>query len=916
MTCNKMHIIITIVLYYFTSVTLEMNYYKNSIVKQFPKSLEDYINTTIVSNFKSKSVFLDGNIIDLNEWLSDITNNDDENRIIKKSKILYTIIKCECATSVYELLDSIYSMTHCNNNRKNNLSSKVQECMDEKTIIMFLNNLNEKITLIITTLFELSDYAPNVKSDEPYFIKILLSLHLYVNSLSLSHFRNTMNLKSIKLKNELSTIIKMQRVLLQIMNQIEWFTIEYCYNYHKQNDQVKKKKIDLNDQLRNLDIMLRHIHQIDSNSMINIDNLLVKKCIRGGIVVNESSQLINMCTSYFKDIIIKITGVDNDENIYIIESWSINELLNNMEYTYDLDLIYEYLQTVFKILMKIIYHKTKELLNANKTLETNEYQNILLKLQLMNSPIYLIDHFKLLLSINDYKEKLDIDESTFKLIVTSIIESKLEDYLNIEIPVLIDENSNLSLTEFMQTLLGIEFKQYWWLFNLLQNESKKKSHFTYNANVYFFPINLVYLRNEKKEIEYICNALTNIYCNLFYLKIVMNDCILTNDNEKLLECFSKIHKHSIQFSDYLLQIIRKWDVTEYLSQNSELLNILVTAIIHLRNEYNTSINVDNENKIINTNELLVIKQEKLKRAWDTIINLLDNYQIRNCKNIRNRHAMQDNECKDINNIVSINILYENDNWLKIDNNSSYDTFFVSIKVFQHNDDDNEGVFVKLIKKELPNNFFDILQLTARKEDKDKLLSAFSNKVFFNWYGETKCINRIQLDIINNTMNIYNFVDFQILYLKWTLSIYYISWVLLMEELYDVSTIYDSKIRTSEISDLATSFQTFINLSILDNTDNEYLKKATLYHFELLTILNKYKLLSGEVMIDSIKKIFIYPIFELLGIVKIENISMEDIIYAFGENNKTINLSTILSHLNYFMWSQFYHIKSKFIFIDA
>lgn len=268
-----------------------------------------------------------------------------------------------------------------------------------------------------------------------------------------------------------------------------------------------------------------------------------------------------------------------------------------VEKSFDIELIYEYLESIYHVILKIIYKKSIESLvgNIDDILDYEYCKEIVSQLQLMNCPTDLIIHFNTFLSVLELKSLSEDFEGVYTVLVHviyNVITLKLNNISTdiIDLPIEKIEISTLTIEDIMETLLGDSFKQFWWIFNLLRNESEKKSFFLYDTSLNLFPKNVMFRTEHiKKKYEYSCDVLTSIYCNLFYIKSKNNKYLSSKrieNIEGIKFCFRKINHCHIKFTSNFLQMLEKWSESDYLNDNDDLLDIFLITIIHLRNESN------------------------------------------------------------------------------------------------------------------------------------------------------------------------------------------------------------------------------------------------------------------------------------------------------------------------------------------
>lgn len=922
-----------------------------SDTSSYKPTFNDYIVKKILPN-NSRSIYIDGKVLNVNEWLS-INFKLNEKKEKTVSTTMYVSLKCECAESIYALLDYIhYNLTNCSNDQTNSPDATQKtnhECLDENSAIPVLENVNQSVTLAITTLFEFSDIALNTKLTEPYFLKTLILFNFYVEKLI--HVKNQRennkneglktddeiqaSIVTVKQNNEheaqtadqtLSELNKMQRIVLQVMNLIEGFVIGNCdpvvLNGSKNiivNDDTVENVIDkhieaFNDFLMKLDLLPTNV-KYTTSSWFNVDDVLLKKCVNGQIE-SENLGLTVICGVYLQKSEILY---DNDNN-----TWTTAEkYLKSIEHAYDLELIHVYYSVVFDIFMYIVYEKTIFLIKRKK-FDLNFCENVLSELIFLHCPFELVNHFKILTQMIALIKRGFVDDSNISRIV-KIFRKKLKTLSHIK---LADskEVSKISLEEFMNNILGVEFKQFWLFFHFLRRDKEKKSPYIYDVSLKLFTEDFDGFSGEKHQFDFKCNMLTNVYRNLFFIESTKNDCLSTqaresdSDNDKTLagiqNCFLKIRDLNLQFSQILLQYLELWRKSEYLEDDYDLLSIFIAAIIHLQNEYNTSIIISNaidENRKTVIETTINRKTDKLKRIGFSIMNLLDNYQIRHCEVPKYRNFIYENIYSNDPNpqsaILPLNVPKIDDSMEFHDDNDGLDRILLSSTKLRPTDTDvNEANSIVSI----PKHFYDFTQLVNNFMS----LTDFTVSIFFNWYGKTKCFHEIQVDMIYNMLDINCLADYQNIYFYWIYATYYTTWMTVVEYVVEKANFEDNAKRIYLYDLFLNGLSTFLQMDF-PTVYRRYSKIVNLN----LTFYNKLKLYTIEESekVGLYKKTIIDTVFDLLGVVKIIPVPIEKIKKLFLiQKDEDLNIickvllnlvkGTLQTFEKRFIFLEFNHVK--------
>lgn len=301
----------------------------------------------------------------------------------------------------------------------------------------------------------------------------------------------------------LTNVALIQNTIEQIINLVERFTLQTCndakqYNINNDDDIKNIFVIDHMKNLTNLDNYQINIYYPNIGSkMFNIKEVLLTNFFSPNIDELNFVQSIRYTTD--ANIIVK----SNDGQLQKLSLKS--DIFDKSKKTYKIEVIYEFLKLVYDVQLKILFHKINELIckieNAMKSNESyqehwNLYYTSLEKLKMINAPIDLIKDFKALL-------KFTVSEINYAKV---IVINRLSSLSHVELPTR-PEFDNMALGEIIMPIGNHEFKQFWWVFNLLHREAEKKSNYVYDVSLKFTPY------SEDSEIIFICESLQNIYIN-------------------------------------------------------------------------------------------------------------------------------------------------------------------------------------------------------------------------------------------------------------------------------------------------------------------------------------------------------------------------------------------------------------------
>jgi len=665
----------------------------------------------------------------------------------KVSLAFLITLKCQCAHNINKILVKLlneYFLIPSSGDQ----SKCSKEYWDNEFGISLFKDLNEMIILTIDTIFQINNIIPELKSNEPSFLKQLFSMHLYFsNLLEYSKNMKAKNGKDISPENNTSPelnagkehnndpfITNLDLVLYMISqmdNFLDGFKILNCNSRnisHDENNEIATIKSQ-HQLLTNLNVSIRSIYQEDSMALdINID---VNKYLYDAMLYNlladhvvEDNNVIILdylpTEKYFIKYLIKARvkhDIDKPDN----EAVSIKDMFEQCLRTYEIEVYYDYVSSIYGVLLKIIYEEINKIideiiLNKNDTFKKPQYYKTyfssLTALQtIIDLPIDTISDFKLLSTYGANQ----IDGAK------SIVENRLKLFPHI---ILLPEKVNYSLEKIVELITDNRFKQFWWIFSTLHlAETRKKSDYVYKTSLKLVSnsipnngLNYLYM------LHYECETLKNIYYNFFRINLIIDsfkDSI--SKNLEIIEddtVFFKIHNYNRILSDHLSKVIEVWSQNENLKLDKDLLKILMTMFIRLKNtKYHIDIHKQNSNEDYKT-MILNKNINDLERIGDYIMSLLDNYQIINCKTKKNRY-----------------LNYE---------------YFIENTILHHDINKSLLLFNIPIEQDLEDEDFMILDNTEESRSIKYLSEEWYGLLFF--VEKNQCTDFIQLILIMNNIH--------------------------------------------------------------------------------------------------------------------------------------------------------------------
>jgi len=642
------------------------------------KFIKTIIGAEIWSSLHYRSVYINEvEKISINTFLSNVEKITDKN--MNKVLLAFVItLKCQCARNITNILVSIF-IEYCHFptfsfvcSGRNKGSAEYWE--DEIGMSLF-KTLKNMIVLTIDTIFQINEIIPILKSNEPSFLKNLLSMHLYCSNL-LEYSKSMKAKKGNNMSTENNTspelgdgkehnnddplITNLDLVfymISQIDNLLNGFEIRNCNsrdinniiqdNKNNENYEIKKQE----ELLKDLNVLIQSFYKegsmaLDINKdtlvMYNVYDAMLYNLLADPIAADNAVIVLDYIPTE-EDLIKYLVEarVKYDINKPDNEAVSIKDMFKQCIRTYDIEVHYNYALSVYGVLLKIIYEKLNEIIDNIKLNMNNKskvpqvykkYSDSLTALQtIIDLPIDAFGDINLLSTYGVNQ----IDGAK------AVVKNRLKSLSHI---ILLPERVENSLEEIVKLITDKRFQQFWWVFNTLHlAETGKKSNYVYGTSLKLASTSIP--RDDFNyfyTLHYECETLKNIYYNFFRINLIIKsfkysepeDLEITQDDS----VFLKVHNYNQILSDHLSEFIEVWFENENLKLGDDLLKILMTMLIRLKN---TKYHIDIYNRSSNYKYKLIILNKNiddLERIGDYVMSLLDNYLIDKCKTVNNRES--------------------------------------------------------------------------------------------------------------------------------------------------------------------------------------------------------------------------------------------------------------------------------------
>lgn len=683
--------------------------------------------------------------------------SDKTRRNQRKSVVMFAAVKCEIADSIYQFFGAIHRWI------RKSLDNQNDEQKSQQDLLRFLNDLNEQIESAITTLNLFTNLSWNLKASEPFFIKTLIMISFYIRKLNFIkknfeyYERNELiylnaaeslfdfeyvdhkSQKEVRetLEKELLKLDSVSYVILQIKNLIERFMNENCCCTAIDR---KNGRRTLKFYLKNLGNLLTGLgvarQNDNSYKRYNLDDVLVamcfdidvKKTFRGCVEMRDTVRV--------RETVLRENG---DKKKFV----KIQDVYREVAQTFDMGTVDKYLKLIFDVIMKLVFKKSLEYCDDK---EKETITKDLKRVKALRYPVHLTNYLTVLNQASRSYNDGYIDEDTIDSLAKDFLQEDFDSLADINVE---KKKDAMSLKEFVQFIFEfVGFQQFWWVFNLLQNELERKSDRVYGVSFVWHPTELVDQDVKRNNAEK-CDSLVAIYRNYFEIERELNECV-RNDDDDVKQCFSLIRQRRAEFLNHLLRTMVLWDKNEHLKNDEDLRKIVIAAIVQLQNEFHTTLDVAET-------DTATRKVEMLRRLGNEITILLDNYRLRNCWNTENRRRLYgafrserraDN--RDISFIVPIN--FPGTNAADARSTDAYEI----------------------------DNYMQTLT-HYRLVVQDKRFAVFADSLYFNWYGSVKTFSEIlRVDVMQYTSGFYRVVDYQRLFFKWLWATFYTAWLIVLE----------------------------------------------------------------------------------------------------------------------------------------
>lgn len=847
---------IKLYIFYFLFSTIKHCSTRNQLNEQFV----EITKSDIWSKLLRRSVYVGGNenISLSTAYLTRYFQENDEN-VIKMSEIFYITLKCHCADSIKYLHKTILVNESQestpdydpNGKRKHRKSKPVLS--DTEKINVFLEELNNNLVLTVTILFELSDRFTNFKTQEPFFLKILLSINLFINQLkehkSDDDCQPNKKMKSVMVdtadshtycdqnvftskKHPMGSVVT-QRMILQIMNVIERFTIENCVE--TQNAKPSRLFAIHMDHLNELLRDIRHLSDTNVNiarEMYDVNRVMLNVCFDNDPGMYSTGGLIKLCNNYLAEASVD----DMDRTPVFLKTMFVE--CRQAEET-DRDVLYEFLESVFKVIEKIVYQTFKMAVDNDELRGRVDGDSTKSKLLTAHCPVELGSAFDVLTRLATGPETGAANK---------IIDDKLASLSDVNLPGLDGTNAAVSMEEIVECIVSVDFKQFWWVFNALRRANEKQSDYVYGVSFKTIsdPMDQSdeHVGELQRQIGRKCASLKTIYLlstYCFRLKLAVDEYRVSNTShgkESTIEVLSKILSNNVQLSNHYSQVITTLSANYYLFYKDDFLNILLFVISNLENAYYTQFDCDDCVTERLHKNYFFHKTEKFKQLGDYIINVLDNYQIHNCKSINSNQSLlnefQSNPIYQQNltkGILLIEIPIVVPEKIKV-----YSYYFlpqiISNEPSTSPDEYNELFSTVRIPLTLYNiNFLNHTVITSSHS----LMHTLRSSIYFNCFGNVNNLYRHIISRPYQMINLHNYVEFQKIVFKWIFASFYFAWVIVFDSFILQNETVDYSNFDAILTDMTFYLRYFISIEFPEfcktylNTIKNVFNYYTLYH---------------------------------------------------------------------------------------
>lgn len=769
---------------YFLCTTLTNG--AGTIHEPYVQRLTKIKKSSIWKKLQNRSILIRGfEKIRLSEQILNPKFIVNDSNLFETSEVLYTALKCHCTDSIKYLHETTYKSSNQNKILKTNPTiTKTKSTIsksDPKS--SFFTILNTNLTLTITILFEISDSVPSLRINEPFLLKALISMQLFIAK-SISQKNNTSSVNRPKIRDtgpnkmtprqkrfpdkenldrrsRTTDPVTTQRMVLQMMNLIERFTIENCVSNPNSKDLFVNHNDDLKDLIRHTQKPHCIAKNVYTNYVYNIDSVLLNICFDDGMHVHLSLSLEKLCNTYLLNAYI----YNKHRNTLVPLKQSFVETKNRHE----VPALFEFLESVYKTLKTIVYLKFKDAIEKRDLSGLGLDEEIMKDLLTANCPVELISDLNTLIDLVK-KPETDIADKIIDHRLASLSDVRLQDKKQYP-------HTNMSLQEILECIVNIEFKQYWWVFNLLQYEAEKQSNYVYAVSLEPISSTLTHEEGQKNQFEYKCNAVETVYRKFFRFKSLMNHFRGLKNINSARELFFEIHERNVSLSDHLSVVVEKFTSVRYSYYKDDFLKIVLMIVSNLQNIYYTAYNCENCNDVEANRNFFLSKIDALSRFGHYVINLLDSYQIRYCKSINRDHLVDTAFLSG----KTLNLdTFDSALFVKCptgvtgkvaDNDSCYELSHPT------SNEQSRSLMNEASAIRIPKKFYDMDFLVSPDLPmNNKVLPIFRFLVYFNCFGSVKNVFEHQLNLENYMLSLHYVVEFQKIVFKWIVASFYIAWI--------------------------------------------------------------------------------------------------------------------------------------------
>lgn len=807
--------------------------------------------TDIPDNLAYQKVFVNGALITYTDVI-DVPLRIDESNVYEKTNVMYLVFGCKCGGTIKDIMGLLNERLDRN---ENNMYSIKRDLM----------SVNMVILKAISMIFDFIEIAPNVLSQESGILKTLLSLNLNVNNLIELDYSNS----NEGTRKQFSD--KYGRMIVQMINLLERFIISNCSLNFENAKKIHHITVQHQNPTSNFEHEIQELIKYFNNLLDNIglsESNFVKYNINShldklsknkfseidssdedssdeGSLKKKSTFKNDLNFNIIRHVLTKLYSILNGQ---IVFSKPIPNMMTDIEYIFSIQrsivdlimlIIYQNISIILKELKDAIQNESKSFkisftnnsqkhkpiyldkseIESSKLIQT--YEKLFIKAKLLKFPIDFINSIGLILRILKdlpcrYKEIQGLNVIIKHIDQNESILSKSKNILLIEnISYLLKNNISSNNNDFkphtfLTEILSIKYiKHFNQIYKLLRNDFEEndekmiKNKKILNKLQYITKIN-----NSNK----ICDAMMPLYAHCFDIHSDIKD--QSKDDHAVM-------------SRKLTNVLNLINEVEKIQESSM---DDTKTLIHSAKQY-LSFNLMNYPKERNI-------KEKLRRIQYHITNLLDKYQIYNCKSPNYRDSLY--------------------------------------KTFKENPE-NKATYLKNFDQSKKNSKAN----SPSKKEKRKMTSNFNNVLFkslvddlkktqslkLHWKGELKTMKEISVDITKNIFDFSSLPKYIVIIFKWTnLVLFYTILDVLHYVLLEKMKKSDSKLLNKIFHDLSlidfNCSETSEIIAIMNSFISEYKNPFEIIELQMILeenvdkynhVIEREILLSGK-MSTHIKKL--------------------------------------------------------------